>query len=57
MKQEPEVDYAHMYHRMVQAAEKAIDILTAAQKECEEQYIRAGEWGTVIQLHDDRKDE
>ncbi len=56
MKQEPQVDYAHMYHRMVQAAEKAIDILIAAQRECEEQYIRAGERGTVIQLHDESKD-
>ena len=56
MEKEQEVDYAKMYHRMVQAAEKAIDILVAAQRECEELYILSGERGTVIPLHDDSED-
>ena len=39
------VDYKKMYLIMMNAAEKAMNILIAAQKECEEIYINAGEDG------------
>lgn len=35
------VDYKQMYLNMMRAAEAAIDLLTKAQKECEELYISA----------------
>lgn len=44
------VDYKQMYLCMVRATEKALDILIRAQRECEEQYIRSGEKGKVIEL-------
>ena len=50
MAQEPEVDYAELYRRMVQATEEAIDTLIAAQRACEELYIKAGEKGVVIEM-------
>lgn len=37
------VDYKEMYKKMFQAAELAINILIAAQRECEEMYISAPE--------------
>ena len=52
MEQKPEVDYAELYRRMVQATEEAINTLIEAQQACEELYIRAGKDGTVIQLKD-----
>lgn len=36
----------------LQATEEAIDTLIAAQRACEELYIKAGENGTVIRLKD-----
>ena len=36
-------DYKEMYQRMVQASEAAINILIAAQRECEELYINSPE--------------
>ena len=34
-------DYKKMYHEMVRETEKAINILIAAQRRCEEMYISA----------------
>lgn len=34
-------DYEKMYHTMFKASEAAIDLLIAAQQECEELYISA----------------
>lgn len=34
-------DYQEMYLEMVRASEKAMDILIAAQRRCEEMYISA----------------
>lgn len=39
-------DYKEMYLEMMRAAEKAINLLVAAQRQCEESYISAPE--TVI---------
>lgn len=36
-------DYKEMYLTMVRASEKAINILTAAQRECEELYLSSPE--------------
>ena len=36
-------DYQEMYLTMVRASEKAINILTAAQLECEEMFLSDGE--------------
>lgn len=36
---EETVDYRAMYHKMVNAAEDAINLLIKAQRECEEMYI------------------
>ena len=36
-------DYKKMYHEMVRETEKAINILIAAQRRCEEMYISAPE--------------
>ncbi|HPE15432.1 MAG TPA: hypothetical protein PK597_00590 [Oscillospiraceae bacterium] len=36
-------DYKEMYLTMVRETERAIDILTAAQRHCEELYIHAEE--------------
>lgn len=36
-------NYQEMYHTMVRASEKAIDILIAAQRECEELYLFSSE--------------
>ena len=36
-------DYKEMYVRLFQASERAINILTSAQRECEELYISAPE--------------
>ena len=52
MAQEPEVDYAELYRRMVRATEEAINTLIEAQRMCEELYIRAGKDSTIIQLKD-----
>ena len=38
-----DIDYKKMYHIMMNAAEKAINILIAAQQECEEIYLSAGD--------------
>lgn len=37
------VDYKTMYKKMFQASELAVNILIAAQRECEEMYISAPE--------------
>lgn len=50
MEEDRGIDYKEMYLRMVRATEKALDILIQAQQECEEQYIRSGEKGKVIEL-------
>ena len=34
------VDYQEMYYKMNRAMEKAINILVAAQRECEEDYLK-----------------
>ena len=34
------VDYEQMYYKMNRAMEKAINILVAAQRECEEDYLK-----------------
>ena len=39
-------DYQKMYYKMVQATESAINLLIAAQQECEELYVSAGIQGT-----------
>lgn len=36
-------NYQEMYHTMVRATEKAIDILIAAQRECEDMYLLSSE--------------
>ena len=36
-------DYKKMYHTMFKASEAAIELLIAAQRECEELYISAPE--------------
>ena len=36
-------DYKKMYHTMFKASEAAIELLIAAQRECEEMYISAPE--------------
>lgn len=36
-------DYEKMYHTMFKASEAAINLLIAAQRECEEMYISAPE--------------
>lgn len=36
-------DYKEMYFKLFQASETAINILTDAQRECEELYITDGE--------------
>ena len=36
-------DYREMYIKMARAAAEAVDILIAAQQECEEMYIHAPE--------------
>lgn len=36
-------NYEKMYHEMVLETEKAINILIAAQRRCEEMYLSAGE--------------
>ncbi len=46
------VDYKEMYKKMFQASELAINILIAAQRECEEMYISAPE-GKIIPLDRD----
>ena len=38
-----EPNYQAMYYKMMDAAEKAIDILIEAQRECEEMYVNAEE--------------
>ncbi len=43
------VDYKEMYKKMFQASEQAINLLIAAQRECEEMYISAPE-GKIIPL-------
>ncbi len=45
--EEKRVDYAELYHEMVRATEKAIDILIEAQRRCEELYIAACEKNTT----------
>ena len=52
MAQEPEVDYAELHHRMVRAAEEAINTLIEAQRACGESYIREGKNDAVIKLKD-----
>ena len=37
------VDYQEMYYKMNRAIEKAINILVAVQRECEEDYLRQTE--------------
>ena len=37
------VDYKEMYEKMFRAAEQSVNILIAAQRECEEMYISAPE--------------
>ena len=39
------VDYKELYLRMFRATEAAIRLLIAAQQECEEAYLAAGEEG------------
>ena len=36
-------DYKAMYQKMLMASEAAINILVAAQQECEEMYIKSSE--------------
>lgn len=36
-------DYKKMYHEMVRETEKAINILIAAQRRCEEMYISSSD--------------
>lgn len=36
-------DYKEMYFKLFRASEEAINLLIAAQQECEEMYISAGE--------------
>lgn len=36
-------DYKEMYLKMVRASEEAVNILIAAQRECEDMYISAEE--------------
>lgn len=40
---ENEIDYKLMYHKMVNAAEDAMNILIKAQRECEELYMEAAQ--------------
>ena len=40
---EKEIDYKLMYHKMVNAAEDAMNILIKAQRECEELYMEAAQ--------------
>lgn len=37
------VDYKELYHKMFNAAEDAINLLIAAQRECEERVISDGD--------------
>ena len=48
-------DYKEMYFKMARAAADAVDILIAAQRECEEMYINAPE--PVIELVVPKKEE
>ncbi|MGI5899398.1 MAG: hypothetical protein ACOX8S_05670 [Christensenellales bacterium] len=38
-------DYKEMYYRLFRASQEAIDLIMAAQKECEEIYIAGESWG------------
>lgn len=40
------IDYKKMYLTMLDASERAIEVLIAAQRECEELYINAADWET-----------
>ena len=46
-------DYKQMYLILLDAAEKAINTLIAAQRECEEIYIRSSDDENVIQESSD----
>lgn len=41
-------DYKELYFKMFRASEDAIDILVAAQRECEELFISSPESGVTI---------
>jgi len=41
-------DYKEMYLKMVRATEEAINVLVAAQQQCEEMYINADETPLAI---------
>lgn len=43
MDEDKNVDYKEMYLNLMRATEYAIEILIAAQRECEEMYIEAEE--------------
>jgi len=50
------MDYKKMYLKMLKASEQAVDILIAAQQECEELYISSPETElTVITLQTENK--
>ena len=46
-KMEKNIDYKEMYLKMVRASEEALNILIAAQRECEEIYQQQSEDGEV----------
>lgn len=49
-------DDKEMYLKMFRAAEQAVNLLIAAQRECEEHYISAPETGlTVVSFPAERK--
>lgn len=51
-------DYKKMYLEMMRETEKAIGILIAAQRRCEELYISAPETEiTVLPVRDEERDE
>lgn len=50
-------DYKEMYFKLFRAAEEAINILIAAQRECEELYISRPEPAmNVVSLSEKKKD-
>ncbi len=48
-------DYKKMYLKMFSASENAINLLIAAQRECEEQYISCAD-SEVIEVLEGKKD-
>lgn len=51
------IDYKDMYFKMVQASEKAIQILIKAKKECEEIYTSSSQFErNVISIILDKKE-